>query len=123
PSDARRAYERGQIDGMASTLVELLQARDHSPRSPQAVLVIDSSHGADALVAAPAVRDIAALRGRSVAIEPGSIGVFLLGRALESASASLDDVTLVPMDQQRMPAALARHQVDAAVCSPPTLQQ
>jgi NitT/TauT family transport system substrate-binding protein len=119
PSDARRAYERGQIDGMASTLVELLQARDHSSRSPRAVLILDSSQGADALVAGSVVHGIEDLRGRSIAIEPGSVGVFLLGRALESVGASLDDVTLVPMDQERMPAAFAQHRIDAAACSSP----
>jgi NitT/TauT family transport system substrate-binding protein len=123
PSDARRAYERGQIDGMASSLVELLQARDHSPRSPRAILILDSSQGAHALVAGPAVHGIEDLRGRSIAIEPGSVGVFLLGRALERAGASLDDVTLVPMDQERMPDAFAQHRIDAAACSSPIAQR
>ena len=40
-SDARRAYERGQINVLASTVIEVLQARDNSPRSPQIVQVVD----------------------------------------------------------------------------------
>jgi Integrase core domain/NMT1-like family len=49
-SDARRAYERGQINAIAATVIEVLQARDNSSRSPQIVQVTDYSNGADVIL-------------------------------------------------------------------------
>jgi NitT/TauT family transport system substrate-binding protein len=118
--DARRAFERGQVDGMAVTLVELLESRAHdAPRSPQAVMVTAWSDGADVLVARPPVRSLAELRGRRVGIQPGSLGALVLARALESVDLGLADVVPVFVDETRMAQALASGTVHAVVTYPP----
>jgi NitT/TauT family transport system substrate-binding protein len=50
-ADARRSFERNQIDALASTVVEVLRAREQSQRSLRIVQVLDYSNGADMLVA------------------------------------------------------------------------
>lgn len=119
-SDARRAYERGQINVLATTVIEVLQARDHSARSPQIVHVVDSSHGADVILARPGLADVASLRGARVGLELASLGVYVLARGLEQHGLSLADVTLVAMDQLSMEDAFRRGEVDAIVTYPPT---
>jgi NitT/TauT family transport system substrate-binding protein len=118
-ADTRRAFERGQLDGMFATLVELLQARQNCPRLPQVVLVTDYSNGGDALIAGPGVDGLVDLRGRRVGVEPGSLNCFLLARALESVGIADEEVVSVPMSPLAMEAALAQGSVDAIVAYPP----
>jgi NitT/TauT family transport system substrate-binding protein len=62
-SDARRAYEREQIDGLGTAIIEVLQAREVPDRHLQIVSVVDYSDGADVVLAKPAITDQATLRG------------------------------------------------------------
>ena len=119
--DVLRAFLKGQIDGMTATLIEALQACAQLAHCPQVTLVADFSNGMDVLVAHEAIPDLAGLRGKRIAVEPGSLGVFMLARALTIAHMTLADVTLVSMDQMRMPQALAAGAVEAAVTYPPAL--
>ncbi len=116
---SRRAFERGQVDGCGATLVEILLAADQSGLRPQIAAVVDYSDGADVLVAARSVKSLADLRGRRVAIEPGTLHIQLLALALDSVQLTVRDVALVPMPQNAMPAAFGDGLVAAAVCFPP----
>lgn len=117
--DVRRAFERGQIDAMATTVIEVIQVREFSNRRPQVFLISDYSDGADVVLGTDDVDSITALKGRKVGAEPASLGVFLLTRALEEHGLSLDDVKVMPMDQSNMRTALAEGRVDAIVTYPP----
>ena len=117
--DCRRAYERGQLDAYGATVTEVLTARDHSPRSPQIVHVMDYSDGADMIVAQAGITDCADLKGRRVGVELSTIGVYVLARALEKHGLSLTDVTAVPMNQTDMEKAMNQGDLDAAVVYPP----
>ncbi|MBL8460665.1 MAG: ABC transporter substrate-binding protein [Zoogloea sp.] len=116
---SRRAFERGQVDGCGATLVEILLAADQSGIRPQIAAVVDYSDGADVLVAARSVKNLADLRGRRVAIDPGTLHIQLLALALYSVQLTIRDVALVPMPQNAMPAAFHDGLVAAAVCFPP----
>jgi NitT/TauT family transport system substrate-binding protein len=118
-SDARRAYERGQIDGLGTTIVEVLQAREYSKRSPQIVQAVDYSDGADMILVRPGITNAAGLRGARVGVELASVCVFVLYRALEKHGLSLKDVQLVSSDQATMSAAFRRGDLDAVVTYPP----
>lgn len=118
-ADARRAYERGQTDGMACGLAELIAARSASDRRPQAIVVTDLSDGADVVLVRSGIRDVEDLRGRRVAAEPASLGVYLLVRALETRGLTLEDVRPVFIDQTHMADAFAQGEIDAAVTYPP----
>ncbi len=117
--DARRAFLRGQTDAFGATLVELLMTRDAGIRAPTAFLALDASEGADVVVARSPIDSPADLRGRRIAVEPGSVGLLLLSRALASAGLGLADVSLKWLDGVEVASAFARSEVDAAVTYPP----
>ena len=119
-SDARRAYERGQINVLASTVIEVLQARDYSARSPQIVQVVDYSNGADVILARSGLTNGAGLRGARVGLELASLGIYVLARGLEKSGLSLGDVKMVSMDQLLMEEAFRNGELDAIVTYPPT---
>lgn len=118
-ADCRRAFERNQIDGMCSTVVEVLQALDHCTRKPQIVRVLDWSNGADVILTQPARDSVAQLRNARVGVELASLGVYLLGRALERNGMTLADVRTAPMDPLSMEEAFEQKTLDAIVTYPP----
>lgn len=115
-SDARRAYERGQIDGLGTTVIEVLQARQNRQCNLQIVDVVDYSDGADEILVRPGRTD---LRGARVGVELGSLGIYVLVRALEKGGLTLSDVTAINMDQLSMREAYQRGEIDALVTYPP----
>lgn len=117
--DARRAFERGQVDGFFATLVEVILAKENGGRSPRVTLVADWSDGADVIIGGSGVRSIAELKGRRVAVESDSLNAIVLARALEQHGLSLEDIQLVSCAQLKMSAALELGAVDAVVTYPP----
>ncbi len=118
-NDARRAYERGQVDGFGGTLVEVLMAKEQSERSPQIIHVPDYSNGGDLIVAQAAINEVKQLQGKTVAIESGTLNTYILARALNRAGLTLDQVKLVSLAQADMFTALQKGEIDAAVTYPP----
>jgi NitT/TauT family transport system substrate-binding protein len=117
-NDTKAAFERGYIDGMATTLFELLESRSESQLDPVAVLVTDYSNGTDVVVAKRAITSIAGLAGARIAVDP-PLGIYILYRMLEKAGMTLNDVTLVWASQTDMPALAWSGRIDAAVAFPP----
>jgi len=118
-SDARRAYERGQLDGLGTTVVEVLQARSQPGRNLQVVDVIDYSDGADVILAKPTRTGKDSLRGARVGVELGSLGIYVLARALEEQGLTLKDITPIALDQLSMQEAFGKGELDAMVTYPP----
>lgn len=119
-TDSRRAYERGQVDALAATLVEVLAARDASGRDLRVCRIINFSDGADVLVArTDRVASLSDLRGRRVGVEPASVGLHLLTRALDRGGLGLGDLETVAKFQTTLPGALRSGELDAVVCHPP----
>jgi NitT/TauT family transport system substrate-binding protein len=83
------------------------------------VLFEDTSQSADAIVAGPAIRDVAGLKGKKVAFEEGSTSDILLRYALSTKGLSLSDVKVVHTPASTAGAALAAGQVDSAVTYEP----
>lgn len=117
--DARRAFERGQVDAWGATLVELLFSREQSLRRAQVFMVTDFSNGSDMVLARPPIARVEDLRGRRVAVEPATTDVLLLAVALESAGLRFNDIQLTPLPQNLMVRALERGEVDAVCAYPP----
>lgn len=117
--DARRAYERGQIEGMACTMVEVLQAREQSNREGRVVMVVDYSQGADVIMAKPGTRSLGELRGKRVGLELASLGIYIMSRAVALNGMRLGDLQLVPTDQSEMEQSAREGKIDAAVTYPP----
>lgn len=116
----RAAYERGEIDGMATTALGVLSTRElSSTRPPVTVFVLDYSNGADVILAREGLRSVSDLRNHKIAVEPGTINLYLLKRALEINKMKLDDVLVVTMPQGKMKEAFVNGEVDAVVSYPP----
>ena len=118
PADTRAAFERGYIDGMATTLLDLIETRSEASLDPVAVLITDYSDGADVVVARRGITSIAGLAGARIAAD-GPLGVYLLSRMLSKEGMALGDVELVWASQTDMPALAWSGQIDAAVTFPP----
>ena len=117
-SEVLRAYRNQAIDGMVISLDELfgLAADGFQPR---VVLVVDVSHGADAIVGRQGMRTMRDLKGRSVAVESSALGAFVLSRALAVSGMQPSDVNVVHMESNEQPSAFEKGQVDAAVTFDP----
>ncbi len=117
--DSSRAYERGQVDGWGTTIVELLLSHTHSERFSQAVWVTNVSHGGDMILARNGIKHVADLKGRRVAVEPATVDVTLIYEALRQAGLGLSDVKLVPLAQGEMVDSMQHAEVDAVIVYPP----
>lgn len=117
--DARRAYELGQLDGFAGTLVEAVVARATTQRKPQVIYYTDYSSGADVVLSKKDIKSVRDLKGKRVGLELGTLNVYLLTRALEKYGMIFGDLTLVPVDLSSMPQAFRDGEIDAAVTYPP----
>ncbi len=116
--DSRRALERGQVDGMFSTLVEVISYGQNGRRA-EIALIADASDGADVILARSEFTSIADLRGKRIAVEAASLNEVVLMRALSQAGLTWNDVQVVYMPALEMPRAFTEAQIDAAVCYPP----
>jgi len=118
-SDAATAFGNKQLDAIATTLVDLVIADQNDPGSMRAGWVINYSNGADVILGGTRVRNIADLKGRRVGLEAASVGLLVLGRALQLNNLSLKDVKLVNLDPLSGESALVRGEIDALVTYAP----
>jgi NitT/TauT family transport system substrate-binding protein len=117
-SEVLRAFRNQAIDGMVITLDELITlAADGF--DPRVVLVLDVSHGADAVVGRAGMKTMRDLGGKAVAVEGGALGAFMLSRALALEGMRAGDVKVVHLESNEQPAAFERGLVDGAVTYEP----
>jgi len=121
-SEVMRAFRNQAIDGMVISLDELF-ALVADGLQPRAILVLDVSHGADAVVGRPGTRSMKDLKGKRVAVEGGALGAFVLSRALTLNGMKASDVKVVPLESNEQPSAFEKGQVDAAVTFDPYRDQ
>ncbi len=117
--DVRRGYERGNLDVMASTLIEVLQVKNNSNRKPMIFMVADFSDGGDVIVARNTIKSVPDLKGKRVGADTASLPIFMLARALDKHGLTLDDVEVVPLEQPEMEQAYDTNKIDAAVSYAP----
>lgn len=65
------------------------------------LFVMDSSNGADAVMARPGIRTLADLKGRRVAVENYPLGAYMLNRTLGAAGLKPKDIQAVPAPESR----------------------
>lgn len=118
-ADTRRAFERGLVDIIGSTTVEMVFVKHQSVRPPVIVYVADESSGADVILAQKGFSDLRSLRGKKIGVELGSLTIYMLHLALKASGLSLGDVKLVPVDQSTMVSFFKDKKVDAVVTYPP----
>ena len=117
-SEVHRAYRNQAIDGMVISLDELFTLAADG-LDPRIIVVIDVSHGADVVVGRGAMKTVADLKGKSVAVESGALGAFVLSRALALNGMQASDVTVIHLESNEQPSAFQKGQVDGAVTFDP----
>lgn len=118
-ADAQRAYINGHTDGMASTIIEAVQANPLGGKPLQIVLIPDYSNGGDVIIAHKSITNMQALKGKKIGCEVSSLGIFVLQRALTQAGLTLADITVINTEQVQGEKALFNNEIDAFVGYPP----
>jgi NitT/TauT family transport system substrate-binding protein len=121
-SEVLRAFRNQAIDGMVISLDELFGLAADGLQ-PKIVLVVDVSHGADAVVGRPGMRTMNDLKGRPVAVESNALGAFVLSRALALSNMRASDVEVVHLESNEQPGAFRDGRVDGAVTFDPYRSQ
>lgn len=121
--DVRRAFDRGQVDVVASTVIELLVSRDQSSRDGVAIYVTDYSNGGDVLLANPSLTSVKSLKRKRVAAEAGTVDMYVLYMALKSVGLSFSDLHVVTSSLPESELAYRRGEVDAVQGYPPVSQR
>jgi len=117
--DSLRLFELGEVDVFGGTMMELLAATEYRRRPIRAVAVLNISNGLDVILARRGLEGPAALKGRRVAIDPGTSDVLLLAGALRVRGLAPGDVELVEVRHRAHAAALREGRVDAVCTFPP----
>lgn len=113
-----RALRNNVIESGALMLDETLVAQQDGT-DLVVLAAVDSSIGSDAIVAQPAVRTLADLKGRRVGLQINSGGLQLLRRALSSAQLRVSDIYVINLPPERHVSAFASGDVDAVVSYDP----
>ena len=117
-SEVLRAFRNQAIDGMVISLDELFGLAADG-LSPRVVLVVDVSNGADVVVGRRGMHSMRDLKGKSVAVESGALGAFVLSRALTLSSMEASDVDVVHLESNEQPTAFEKGRIDGAVTFDP----
>ena len=117
-SEVLRAFRNQAIDGMVISLDELFGLVVDGLQ-PRVILVVDVSHGADVVVGRAGMRTMKDLKGKSIAVESGALGAYVLSRALALNGMQAGDVNVVHLESNEQPRAFEKGQVDAAVTFDP----
>jgi NitT/TauT family transport system substrate-binding protein len=117
-TESIRAYRNGQLDVVAVTLDETLLLKQTDSES-RAFWVTDISHGADALLSKPEIRDLSELKGKRVGVETTALGAYVLTRALAQANLSVNDIQIVVLDVSEHKQAYLSDKVDAVITFEP----
>jgi len=117
-SEVLRAYRNQAIDGMVISLDELFGLAVDGLQ-PKIILVVDVSNGADVVVGRHGMKSMRDLTGKSVAVESGALGAFVLSRALALNGMRAGDVNVVHLESNEQPSAFEKGKVDAAVTFDP----
>jgi NitT/TauT family transport system substrate-binding protein len=94
-----------------------------TPDDFQYVVAIDDSNGGDGIVANKDIKEVADLKGKTVAVNEGSVSDFYLNVLLQRAGLKVADLNIVNMTASDAGAAFVSKQVDAAVTWEPWLSR
>jgi NitT/TauT family transport system substrate-binding protein len=111
-TDSLTALSTGNLDANSQTLNDTLSSVSGGARQT-VVLVNDNSTGNDQIIARAGIGSVADLRGRTVAVEQGTVDHYLLLLALRKAGLSEGDVTVKALLTDAAAAAFVAGQVDA----------
>lgn len=116
------AIASGELDGMASTVDEIMKWRrpDFCFKS---VVALDDSHGGDGVLATSDTKTFADIKGKDVALNEGSVSEFWFNLLLSKNGMKAEDVNIVNMTADDAAAAFIGGRVPVAVTWEPHLTE
>lgn len=117
-----QAFRNDLIDAAALTLDEVLQLHD-TGEALQVVLIMDTSHGADAIVAQASIHSLGDLVGKKIGVESNALGAYVISRALNSVSLARTSIEIIQLDIDHQETEFLRHSVAAVVTFEPLLSK
>jgi len=122
PKNRFAALAAGQLDGLVSTLDTMTLY--WKPETPfVAILGLDDSSGGDGILVKKEINAFEDLKGKTVAVNVGSVSHFFLSYLLQQNGMSDADLKLHKMSQGDAAAAIVAGRVDAAVTWQPHLSK
>lgn len=110
--DSIAALALGHLDGNSQTLNDTITSIA-SGSDQVVVLVNDNSTGNDKIIVGDKINSIADLKGKKIAVEPGTVDHFLLLLGLDKVGLTQDDIQFEPLETGKAAEAFIAGQVDA----------
>ena len=124
PADSVPLLLTGKIDASLTTADTVILLNQRAGNAPAAcAYVIDTSDGADGLIAQKDIRTVADLKGKTVAATLGQCNELLLLKALTANKMKASDVTITNMDADTAGAAIVANKIPAAVTWEPWISK
>ena len=118
-SELIRAFRNKNLEAVTLTLYEALIVAETEPDA-RIVLVLDSSNGADAILAKSEIKTLKEIKGKRIGVESGALGAFILTRALEKVDLTPKDVKIVSLGVSEHEQSFKQGKVDAVITFEPT---
>jgi NitT/TauT family transport system substrate-binding protein len=112
----------GKYDGAALSLGSIVIINSKNP-DVHIIFASDESAGADAVVVSPSIRKIQDLKGKALGTGIGGFGELFAAKMLETVNLTTEDVTLVNMDGEQVPARLQSREIQAGQTWEPYVSQ
>lgn len=120
PVERLNALKAGRLDGMASTVDAFARAQSQGVPAVE-ILPIDASVGGDGILAKNTIQTVQDLKGKTVAVNQGSVSEWFLAQVLKRNGLSLSDVSEENMTSGNAGATFVAGRVDVAVTWEPWL--
>jgi len=117
-SEVQRLFRNDLLDGAAMTLDEAITLYSYR-KDIEVVLVIDSSMGADALVANKEIKSISDIKNKRIGYESNAVGALMLSQVLKKANLKLKDINPVSVEYNGHFKAYNDKKVDAIITFEP----
>jgi NitT/TauT family transport system substrate-binding protein len=122
PNDRFIALAAGRLEGMASTVDAFARQQSNGVAAVE-VFPIDASVGGDGILAKNTIQNVSDLKGKTVAVNQGSVSEWFLAQVLEKNGMHLSDVKEQNMKSGEAGAAFVASKVDVAVTWEPWLSK
>lgn len=120
PNDRFIALAAGRLEGMASTVDAFARQQSNGVQAVE-VFPIDASVGGDGILAKNTIQTVADLKGKTIAVNQGSVSEWFLAQVLLKNGLSLTDVKEQNMKSGEAGASFVAGKVDVAVTWEPWL--
>jgi len=112
------SFRNRSADIATLTLDETLDLL-HAGVKLRILVVMDSSHGADAVMVTPKIKKLSDLKGKRIAIENIPLGAYMLSRLLDAAKLTRDDVRVLTTAESKHEEMYRQNKADAFITFEP----